>query len=199
MSKSQDAADESRMKKQKPILRCDVKGCGQECVNKYTLRAHLRLHTGEQPFECPEPGCTRRFRWRSSLRSHRMMHRRHQVSSGSELASQENTCNDGVTITRLEQKEELQLERDSLQPFNDSLSLCTVNAASPQRAKNHLRVHEETDLIFPFASDFFDGEDPTSRGAEGSCIWEAKHGWEEQFERFEPAVLAFAASPAETR
>lgn len=38
------------------------------------LRAHERMHTGELPFECLHPGCTRRFSRKDCMMVHYMRH-----------------------------------------------------------------------------------------------------------------------------
>ncbi|KAI7886477.1 hypothetical protein K492DRAFT_140546 [Lichtheimia hyalospora FSU 10163] len=40
-----------------------------------SLRIHVYSHTGEKPFNCPEPGCGRRFNVQSNLRRHLRIHR----------------------------------------------------------------------------------------------------------------------------
>ncbi|CDH59191.1 predicted protein [Lichtheimia corymbifera JMRC:FSU:9682] len=40
-----------------------------------SLRIHVYSHTGEKPFDCPEPGCGRRFNVQSNLRRHLRIHR----------------------------------------------------------------------------------------------------------------------------
>lgn len=50
---------------------CEFAGCGREFSRKSNLEAHSRKHmTGAQatPYACQH--CTRRFKWRSSLKSH---------------------------------------------------------------------------------------------------------------------------------
>lgn len=39
------------------------------------LHAHMRVHTGEEPFVCPHPYCNKRYKWRSSLSHHEKLHR----------------------------------------------------------------------------------------------------------------------------
>ncbi|OJT09705.1 Zinc finger protein C25B8.19c [Trametes pubescens] len=53
-------------------------GCGI-CHRRFnrpsSLRIHMNSHTGDQPFECPYPGCSRRFSVNSNMRRHYRNHR----------------------------------------------------------------------------------------------------------------------------
>lgn len=37
---------------------------------RYNLKVHSRRHTNEQPYPCKHPGCSVRFKWRSSQSHH---------------------------------------------------------------------------------------------------------------------------------
>ncbi|KAI9319098.1 hypothetical protein BX666DRAFT_2132836 [Dichotomocladium elegans] len=39
-----------------------------------SLRIHVYSHTGEKPFDCPEPGCGRKFSVQSNMRRHLRIH-----------------------------------------------------------------------------------------------------------------------------
>lgn len=60
-------------KSQAPFI-CDVVGCGKAFGKKFNLKAHRRVHTGEEPFECSFPACGKTFKWKSSLTFHEGLH-----------------------------------------------------------------------------------------------------------------------------
>jgi insecticidal toxin complex protein TccC len=53
-----DASVRKEKKKKKPAKRhaCTEPGCGKDFVSQSALDTHVRTHTGEKPFVCPEPG-----------------------------------------------------------------------------------------------------------------------------------------------
>ncbi|CAN8064312.1 unnamed protein product, partial [Agarophyton chilense] len=53
---------------------CDVVGCGKSFSKKFNLKAHKRVHTGDEPFVCSYPTCGKRFKWKSSLTFHEGLH-----------------------------------------------------------------------------------------------------------------------------
>jgi hypothetical protein len=61
----QGAAVKSRRGKRH---RCLHEGCGREFTRLSNLKAHGRKHSGVEPYACMY--CARRFKWRSSLKSH---------------------------------------------------------------------------------------------------------------------------------
>lgn len=48
--------------KEKRVLRCAK--CGRGFTKVSNLKAHERLHTGEMPYQCQQPNCFKRFKWK---------------------------------------------------------------------------------------------------------------------------------------
>ncbi|XP_041362543.1 zinc finger protein 112-like [Gigantopelta aegis] len=48
--------------------------CEVTCSNRGQLLGHIRIHTGERPYTCPEPGCQKSFIRNEELTRHRRIH-----------------------------------------------------------------------------------------------------------------------------
>jgi Zinc finger, C2H2 type len=59
----------SKQLKQKKVHKCGI--CNKVFKGLNDLRKHLRIHSDERPYECPEKGCGKRFRQAGCLKNHK--------------------------------------------------------------------------------------------------------------------------------
>lgn len=70
-----------------PTHTCKVPGCNRAFARTYNLSTHMRTHTGDCPYACDDKSCAKRFKWKSSLTSHRKFHEKREAEARAAAAA----------------------------------------------------------------------------------------------------------------
>ncbi|KUF94813.1 Bifunctional protein GlmU [Phytophthora nicotianae] len=67
------AAPAPTQERERPF-QCPVPSCNGRFQRKFTLREHMKTHTGEKPYQCAIRSCAKRFSTSGNLARHRRLH-----------------------------------------------------------------------------------------------------------------------------
>lgn len=74
IAKNSDLTSHLRIQTGETPFECKYPGCDKKCKQSGHLQSHRRAHTGEQPFQCNYPGCDQRFSRNGNLLRHKRVH-----------------------------------------------------------------------------------------------------------------------------
>ncbi|CAG9801595.1 unnamed protein product [Chironomus riparius] len=115
--------------KPKKINNCEI--CGKVFKGLNDLRKHIRIHSDERPYECPEAGCGKRFRQAGCLKNHRAS------QHGTDIIYYCDLCGKQFPV-----KERLRLHlrvHTGYKPYK--CSVCSKNFARGGQLSQHMVTH----------------------------------------------------------
>ncbi|GMR32704.1 hypothetical protein PMAYCL1PPCAC_02899, partial [Pristionchus mayeri] len=117
------------------LHKCEWSGCdrmGKEFKAKYKLVNHLRVHTKEQPFQCPE--CTKKFSRSENLKIHQRIHT-------GEKPFKCDRCE--KTFANSSDRKKHQHVHSTDKPYNCKYAGCNKTYTHPSSLRKHQKAHEK--------------------------------------------------------
>jgi len=136
---------------------CFWSGCprsGRPFKAKYKLVNHIRVHTGEKPFPCPFPGCSKVFARSENLKIHKRTH------TGEKPFKCEFDGCDRRFANSSDRKKHSHVHTSD-KPYNCKVRGCDKSYTHPSSLRKHMKVHGK-DAVLNSLYDSEDSEDETS-------------------------------------
>ncbi|KAJ1648655.1 hypothetical protein LPJ64_000109 [Coemansia asiatica] len=147
--------------KEKLQRKYECKLCKKRFVRPSSLTSHGYTHTGERPFACDHPGCTKRFSVLSNLRRHAIVHTRRRKNLTKEKQAKRGSLLQPFTAIGANTSgyiEQFSVGNDHVRGFNSAYESQLLLGASKGRTLPY----------YPMTSPFFASDKQGARETQGT-------------------------------
>ncbi|OQS07037.1 hypothetical protein THRCLA_00951 [Thraustotheca clavata] len=121
---------------------CEEPGCGKRFNRKFTLKEHMKTHTGARPYVCDYEGCTSSFSTSGNLSRHKFTH----------TGEKPYGCSYAMCTKRFCTKEKLARHmktHSGIRPFSCKVEGCHKKFSTSGNLGRHMKTHRTTTTSSP--------------------------------------------------